>query len=62
MLNSIQQLSMAPVNVLGTLPSYHRLQPLFGRGVMYGKLGQDSQRLKDLEEEKEPQLRRYFQK
>ena len=63
MLNSLQQLAVngKPISMLGSFPN-HRLQPLFGRGIMYGKFGQDSQRLKDLDEEKEPQLRRYFQK
>jgi hypothetical protein len=63
MFNSLQQLSVnqKPLNVLGSFPS-HISQPLFGRGIMYGKLGAQDQNIKDSVAETEPQLRRYFQK
>jgi hypothetical protein len=64
MLNSLQQLSVdqKPVNWLGNLGSHYISQPLFGRGIMYGKLGAQDQNIKDSVAETEPQLRRYFQK
>ena len=64
MLNSLQQLSVTqkPVNWLGNLGSQYISQPLFSRGIAYGKLGDQDQKLNYFDEEKEPQLRRYYQK
>ena len=63
MLNSIQQLSLStnPANIMGSFPN-HRLQPIFGKALMAENFSHDISKLKDLVEEKEPQLRRYFQK